>query len=147
MIGAWRQKHVEWLCRNKTCTVLHQVGFYLNYYYDERKHKIKIWRCCTYARCQTTLMTKMCVFCVYVCVCACARALFCFLLLFLKKLPLVILCVCVDMFFYWRIFFCLFIDVAPFQMLLEKPDIFIFTNRSVGAWQKFVWYLIPSFKK
>ena len=26
MMGAWRPKHVEWLCRNKTCTVLHQVG-------------------------------------------------------------------------------------------------------------------------
>jgi len=26
MIGAWRPKHVEWLCLNKTCTVLHQVG-------------------------------------------------------------------------------------------------------------------------
>ena len=24
--GRLRQKHVEWLCRNKTCTVLHQVG-------------------------------------------------------------------------------------------------------------------------
>ena len=26
LMGAWRPKHVEWLCRNKTCTVLHQVG-------------------------------------------------------------------------------------------------------------------------
>ena len=26
MKGAWRPKHVEWPCRNKTCTVLHQVG-------------------------------------------------------------------------------------------------------------------------
>jgi hypothetical protein len=26
MMGAWRPKHVEWLCINKTCTVLHQVG-------------------------------------------------------------------------------------------------------------------------
>ena len=26
MMGAWRPKHVEWLCRKKTCTVLHQVG-------------------------------------------------------------------------------------------------------------------------
>jgi hypothetical protein len=25
-MGAWRAKHVEWLWRNKTCTVLHQVG-------------------------------------------------------------------------------------------------------------------------
>jgi hypothetical protein len=24
--GCLRPKHVEWLCRNKTCTVLHQVG-------------------------------------------------------------------------------------------------------------------------
>ena len=24
--GRLRPKHVEWLCRNKTCTVLHQVG-------------------------------------------------------------------------------------------------------------------------
>ena len=25
-MGAWRPKHVEWPCRNKTCTVLHQAG-------------------------------------------------------------------------------------------------------------------------
>jgi len=25
-MGTWRPKHVERLCRNKTCTVLHQVG-------------------------------------------------------------------------------------------------------------------------
>jgi hypothetical protein len=24
--GRLRPKHVEWLCRNKSCTVLHQVG-------------------------------------------------------------------------------------------------------------------------
>ena len=24
--GCLRPKHVEWLCRNKTCTVLHQIG-------------------------------------------------------------------------------------------------------------------------
>ena len=24
--GRLRPKHVEWLCRNKTCTILHQVG-------------------------------------------------------------------------------------------------------------------------
>ena len=24
--GRLHPKHVEWLCRNKTCTVLHQVG-------------------------------------------------------------------------------------------------------------------------
>ena len=24
--GCLHPKHVEWLCRNKTCTVLHQVG-------------------------------------------------------------------------------------------------------------------------
>ena len=29
MMGAWRPKHVEWLCRNKTCTVLHQVGCFI----------------------------------------------------------------------------------------------------------------------
>ena len=29
MMGAWRLKHVEWLCRNKTCTVLHQVGCFI----------------------------------------------------------------------------------------------------------------------
>ena len=34
-------KHVEWLCRNKTCTVLHQVGVLFDLYYDARKHKIK----------------------------------------------------------------------------------------------------------
>jgi hypothetical protein len=29
--GRLRAKHVERLCRNKNCTVLHQVGFYLTY--------------------------------------------------------------------------------------------------------------------
>ena len=29
--GRLRPKHVEWLCRNKTCTVLHQVGVHLSY--------------------------------------------------------------------------------------------------------------------
>ena len=42
-MGAWRPKHVEWLCRNKTCTVLHQVGVSFDLYYDARKHKIKIY--------------------------------------------------------------------------------------------------------
>jgi len=41
-MGAWRPKHVEWLCRNKTCTVLHQVGVSFDSYCDARKHKIKI---------------------------------------------------------------------------------------------------------
>ena len=41
MMGAWRPKHVEWVCRNKTCTVLHQVGVLFDLYYDARKHKIK----------------------------------------------------------------------------------------------------------
>ena len=41
MMGAWRPKHVEWLCRNKTCTVLHQVGVLFDLYYDARKHKSK----------------------------------------------------------------------------------------------------------
>jgi len=36
-----RPKHVEWLCRNKTYTVLHQVGVSFDLYYDARKHKIK----------------------------------------------------------------------------------------------------------
>jgi len=40
-MGAWRPKHVEWPCRNKTCTVLHQVGVSFDLYYDARKHKIK----------------------------------------------------------------------------------------------------------
>jgi hypothetical protein len=43
MMGAWRPKHVEWLCRNKTCTVLHQVGVSFHLYYEARKHKIKIY--------------------------------------------------------------------------------------------------------
>ena len=34
MMGVWRPKHVEWLCRNKTCTVLHQVGGLFDLYYD-----------------------------------------------------------------------------------------------------------------
>ena len=41
--GRSRPKHVEWLCRNKTCTVLHQVGVSFDLYYDARKHKIKIY--------------------------------------------------------------------------------------------------------
>ena len=41
-MGAWRPKHVEWLCRNKTCTVLHQVGVSFDLYYDARKHKMEI---------------------------------------------------------------------------------------------------------
>ena len=40
--GRFRPKHVEWPCRNKTCTVLHQVGVSFDLYYDARKHKIKI---------------------------------------------------------------------------------------------------------
>ena len=36
-----RPKHVEWPCRNKICTVLHQVGVSFDLYYDARKHKIK----------------------------------------------------------------------------------------------------------
>ena len=39
--GRLRPKHVEWLCRDKTCTVLHQVGVSYDLYYDARKHKIK----------------------------------------------------------------------------------------------------------
>ena len=31
-------------CRNKTCTVLHQVGVLFDLYYDARKHKSKIKR-------------------------------------------------------------------------------------------------------
>ena len=41
-----RPKHVEWPCRNKTCTVLHQVGVSFNLYCDARKHKIKIFLIC-----------------------------------------------------------------------------------------------------
>ena len=41
--GRLRPKHVEWLCRNKTCTVLHQVGVSFDLYYDARKHKIWSW--------------------------------------------------------------------------------------------------------
>jgi hypothetical protein len=44
MMGTWRPKHVEWLWRNKTCTVLHQVGVLFDLYYDARKHKSKIGR-------------------------------------------------------------------------------------------------------
>jgi len=39
--GRLRPKHVERLCRNKICTVLHQVGVSFDLYYDTRKHKIK----------------------------------------------------------------------------------------------------------
>ena len=40
--GRLRPKRVEWLCRNKTCIVLHQVGVSFELYYDARKHKIQI---------------------------------------------------------------------------------------------------------
>ena len=43
-------KHVEWPCRNKTCTVLHQVGVSFDLYYDARKHKIKIYAQCSVTR-------------------------------------------------------------------------------------------------
>ena len=39
--GRLRPKHLGWPCRNKTCTVLHQVGVSFDLYYDARKHKIK----------------------------------------------------------------------------------------------------------
>ena len=42
--GRLRTKHVECLCRNKICTVSHQVGVSFDLYYDARKHKIKIER-------------------------------------------------------------------------------------------------------
>ena len=42
--GRLRPKHVEWLWRNKTCTVLHRVGVSFDLYYDARKHKIKIYK-------------------------------------------------------------------------------------------------------
>ena len=41
--GRLRPKHVEWLCRNKTCRVLHQVGVSFDLYYDAGKHKIKVY--------------------------------------------------------------------------------------------------------
>ena len=31
-MGSWRPKNVEWLCRNKTCTVLHPVGVSFDLY-------------------------------------------------------------------------------------------------------------------
>jgi len=41
--GRLRPKHVEWLCRNKTCTVLHQAGVLfdfnilsIDYIYDNK---------------------------------------------------------------------------------------------------------------
>ena len=40
--GRLRPKRVERLCRNKSCTVLHQVGVSFDLYYDARKHKIKM---------------------------------------------------------------------------------------------------------
>ena len=44
--GRLRPKHVQWLCRNKTCKVLHQVGVSFDLYCDARKHKIKIYQLC-----------------------------------------------------------------------------------------------------
>ena len=41
--GRLRPKHVEWPCRNKTCTVSHQVGVSFDLHYDARKHKIKMY--------------------------------------------------------------------------------------------------------
>ena len=43
MTGAWRPKHVDLPCRNKTCIVLHLVGVSFDLYRDARKHKIKIY--------------------------------------------------------------------------------------------------------
>ena len=42
--GRLRPKHVEWLCKNKTCTVLHQFGVSFDLYHGARKHKIKMKR-------------------------------------------------------------------------------------------------------
>jgi len=39
--GRLRPEDVVRPCRNKTCTVLHQVGVSFDLYYDARKHKIK----------------------------------------------------------------------------------------------------------
>ena len=39
--GRLRPKHVERPCRNKTCTVLHQVGFYLTYTMMHGNTKLK----------------------------------------------------------------------------------------------------------
>ena len=39
--GRLHPKHVEWLCRNKNCTVLHQVGFYLTYTMMHGNTKLK----------------------------------------------------------------------------------------------------------
>ena len=46
--GCLRPKHVERLCRNQTCTVLHQVGVSFDLYCDARKHKIKTSISCWY---------------------------------------------------------------------------------------------------
>jgi len=43
-----RPKHVEWPCRNKSCTVLHQVGVSFDLYYDARKGPNKEMRWLTY---------------------------------------------------------------------------------------------------
>jgi len=47
--GGLRPKHVAWLCRNKTCTVLHQVGFYLTCTMMH-ENKIKICTGCSWNR-------------------------------------------------------------------------------------------------
>ena len=36
--GRLRPKHVEWLCRNETCTVLHQVGVSFDFKYHAVSH-------------------------------------------------------------------------------------------------------------
>ena len=42
MMGAWRPKHVEKVCSNKSASCSITSVFYLTLYYDPRKHKIQI---------------------------------------------------------------------------------------------------------
>ena len=42
-----RPKHVEWLCRNKTCTVLHQVGVSFDLYIEY------LWQFCAVSSCHS----------------------------------------------------------------------------------------------
>ena len=46
MMGAWRPKHIEWLWRNKTCTVLHQVGVLFDRCFKlvRKTRQDRIWR-------------------------------------------------------------------------------------------------------
>jgi hypothetical protein len=52
MMGAWRPKHVEKVCSNKICILLHHVCVLFNLYNDARKHKSKKKKMCMLYGCR-----------------------------------------------------------------------------------------------